>query len=72
MPQVDVAAEVRELRAELAKAGSPARAAAAQAYLKSELRFLGAPMPAIRKAALGVSRRTATDRPTVVALTRAL
>lgn len=72
MAKVDVAAEVHALRAELAKAGSPARAGAAKAYLKSELRFLGAPMPVIRKVALAVCRRTATDRPTAVALARAL
>lgn len=72
MAKVDIAAEVLALRAELAKAGSPARAGAAAAYLKSELRFLGAPMPAIRKAALGVCRRAAKDRATSVALARAL
>lgn len=70
---LNVAREVRETRAALAAAGSPARAVNEKAYLKSDLDFLGADMPAIRKVARALIARVRTAhessmRPLVVAL----
>ncbi len=71
-PTPDLDTEIRRLTNELRRVGSPARASGAQAYLKSDLRFLGASLPAIRKAALAVCRRMITDRRTATTLARAL
>lgn len=72
---MNVAGEVRALRAALAAAGSAERARGQQAYLKSDLRFLGADMPAIRRVtrALGTRVQAEDDtslRPLVEALWR--
>lgn len=53
---------VAELRATLAACGTRARAAHERAYLKSDLEFLGAPVPAIRRIARDW-RRTHADLP---------
>ncbi len=70
---LNVAREVRETRATLAAVGSVERAVNEKAYLKSELLFLGADMPGIRKVAKALITRvrmadTASVRPLVVAL----
>ena len=70
---LNVTREVRETRAALAAAGSAARAVNEKAYLKSELVFLGADMPSIRKVARALIVRVraaapASMRPLVVAL----
>ena len=54
---IDTRAVAEAIRAELAAAGSPARAGKEKAYLKSELHHLGASVPAIRAVARGVARR---------------
>jgi 3-methyladenine DNA glycosylase AlkD len=54
---MNVAGEVRAVRAELRSAASAARAAAQKAYLKSDLRFMGADQPAIRRVGTALARR---------------
>lgn len=70
---LNVAREVRDTRAALAAAGSAGRAVNQKAYLKSDLIFLGADMPAVRGVAKALIRRVraadeASVRPLVVAL----
>lgn len=70
---MNVAREVRDTRAALAAVGSAARAVNAKAYLKSDLVFLGADMPSIRRIARALIARVRTAdrasmRPLVVAL----
>ncbi len=62
---MNVAAVVREVRDELARKASAKRAAGAKAYLKSDLEFLGADQPAIRRVgkALAGRIREAGDEP---------
>jgi 3-methyladenine DNA glycosylase AlkD len=50
------AAARRSFERRFREAGSPARAAAGKAYLKSDLRFYGAPVPEIRRAANDFAR----------------
>ena len=70
---MNMAGEVRAVRAALAVAGSAERARNEKAYLKSDLVFLGADMPAIRKVAKALNGRVraadaASMRPLVVTL----
>jgi 3-methyladenine DNA glycosylase AlkD len=70
---MNVAREVRDTRAALAAVGSAARAVNEKAYLKSDLVFLGADMPSIRKVAKALIARVraaedASMRPLVAAL----
>ena len=70
---MNVAREVRETRRALAAVASAERAVNEKAYLKSDLRFLGADMPAIRRVAKALIARVrladaASVRPLVVAL----
>ena len=70
---MNVAREVREVRSALTAAGSPERARNEKAYLKSDLTFLGADMPSIRRVAKALIARVKADddaalRPLVVAL----
>jgi 3-methyladenine DNA glycosylase AlkD len=53
---IDVAAVVRELEASLAAQGTAERARNAKRYLKSELEFLGATVPVVRKEARRFTR----------------
>jgi 3-methyladenine DNA glycosylase AlkD len=57
---MNVAREVRDTRAALTAAGSAARAINEKAYLKSDLRFLGADMPTIRRIARALITRVRT------------
>jgi 3-methyladenine DNA glycosylase AlkD len=68
-----IATEVRELRRALAAAGTPARAAGAKAYLKSDLIFLGADTPTLRRLGNALAQRVKAEgdrtlRPLVQAL----
>jgi 3-methyladenine DNA glycosylase AlkD len=64
---------VEQVTMELADAATPERAEKEQTYLKSELAFLGASVPAIRRAARGVSRdHPETSRDDLVALVEEL
>jgi 3-methyladenine DNA glycosylase AlkD len=72
---MNVAGEVRAVRAALAAAGTPARAAGAKAYLKSDLAFLGADTPTLRRVGGALAARVKGDgdtslRPLVDALWR--
>ncbi|MBI2409298.1 MAG: DNA alkylation repair protein [Gemmatimonadetes bacterium] len=72
---MNVAGEVRAVRAALAAAGTPARAAGAKAYLKSDLAFLGADTPTLRRVGGALATRVKADgdaslRPLVDALWR--
>jgi len=58
---MNVAREVRAVRAALAAVGTAERARNEQRYLKSDLKFLGAPMPEIRRVARDVCKRVPTD-----------
>jgi len=62
---MNVAAEVRDVRAALEADATAERAAAQQAYLKSELEFIGADQPAIRRVGKDLARRVqdADDEP---------
>jgi 3-methyladenine DNA glycosylase AlkD len=51
-----LAAEIAALRARLAAAATPARAAGSKRYLKSDLAFLGASVPDVRRAARAFAR----------------
>jgi 3-methyladenine DNA glycosylase AlkD len=55
------AAEVRAARAALAAAGTPARAAGAKAYLKSDLTFLGADTPTLRRVGNALAARVRAE-----------
>jgi 3-methyladenine DNA glycosylase AlkD/TfoX/Sxy family transcriptional regulator of competence genes len=69
----DVEAARVELLRELEAAGDPARAAQEKRYLKSELRFLGTGLPAIRRTAKAFLRaHSEMDRDAVLALARRL
>ncbi len=70
---MNVAGEVRAVRAALKAAGTPARAVGAKAYLKSNLTFLGANAPAIRREGKALAARVKDEddralRPLVEAL----
>ena len=70
---MNVAREVRAVRAALAAVGTPDRARNEKRYLKSELKFLGAPMPEIRRVTREVAHRVKAEddaslRPLCVAL----
>jgi 3-methyladenine DNA glycosylase AlkD len=73
-PAERAAADIAEqIAAELRRVGTPERAAQQQRYLKSEMRHLGATVPAIRRAARDATgERGALDRPTLLALVRRL
>ena len=62
---MNVAAEVKDVRAALEADATAERAAAQQAYLKSELEFIGADQPAMRMVGKGLARRVqeADDEP---------
>ena len=62
---MNVAAEVQGVRDALAATATRRRAAGAKAYLKSDLEFIGADQPAIRRAAKALARRVqdAEDEP---------
>ena len=62
---MNIAHEVRAARTELSATSSPARATGAKAYLKSDLEFLGADTPAVRRVARGLADRVkaAGDEP---------
>jgi len=62
---VNVAAELRAVHDALEAAGSEARAAGAKAYLKSNLAFIGADTPTVRRLgkALAVRVKAADDEP---------
>ena len=69
----DLAAEVELARAALAARGSPARAAGAKAYLKSELDFLGVDAGGIRATAREILElHPGIDHDQLTALVRAL
>lgn len=55
--RMHVMAEVRAARAALAAVATPARARGEKAYLKSDLEFLGADMPAIRRTGKRLAER---------------
>ena len=61
-----------ELGRELASAGTAERAEQSRRYLKSEVTFLGATVPAIRAAVQQTRRSHAMDHGDVIALTTAL
>ena len=70
---IDVSREVRAARAELSAAGTAKRAAGQKAYLKSDLLFLGADTPTLRRVGIALARRVQADgdealRPLVDAL----
>lgn len=66
-------AEVARIEASLRKLGTPARAAGAKAYLKSDLDFLGLTTPDLRKAATAWLRSSdGIDRESLLALVEAL
>ncbi len=72
-PLQGVAAEVRAVRAALVAASTPARAAGAKAYLKSDLTFLGADTPTLRRVGNALAARVKAEgddslRPLVDAL----
>lgn len=54
---MNVAAEVRAVHDALEAVASPARAEGAKAYLKSDLTFLGADTPAVRRIGKALARR---------------
>jgi 3-methyladenine DNA glycosylase AlkD len=58
---MNVVREVRAMRAALTAAGSAERARNEKAYLKSDLEFLGADMPTIRKASKALAARVQVD-----------
>ena len=62
---MNVAAEVKDVRAALEAGATAERAAGQQAYLKSELEFIGADQPAIRRVGKDLARRVqeADDEP---------
>jgi 3-methyladenine DNA glycosylase AlkD len=62
---MNVASEVKDVRDALAQDASESRAAAQQAYLKSDLDFMGADQPAIRRVGKALARRVqaADDEP---------
>lgn len=71
--ELDVAAAARELRSLLEAQANPARAAQEKRYLKSDLEFLGAGMPAIRATAKRFVRaHPELSRRSVLALSRQL
>ncbi|MEK6984852.1 MAG: DNA alkylation repair protein [Candidatus Thermoplasmatota archaeon] len=51
-----VKATVARLEQQLAEQGTPARAASAKAYLKSDLEFLGADIPSVRRVAVAFTK----------------
>jgi 3-methyladenine DNA glycosylase AlkD len=61
-----------QIEVALAKLGSKSRARGAKAYLKSDLDFLGVPMPRLRSTVLRIARGAAMDREAVVATVEAL
>jgi 3-methyladenine DNA glycosylase AlkD len=61
----------RDIAEHLARARDPARAEAERRYLRSDLRFLGAGVPAVRRAVRGPAA-SCRDRDEVLALVRAL
>lgn len=70
---MDAAAEVKRLRRELEKVRDPAYAVGAKKYLKSDLEFIGARVPDVRRAAATwLKAKTNLDHDGVVAVTRAL
>lgn len=59
-------AEAAVLHAQLAAKGTPARAAGAKAYMRSDLEFLGVTVPDIRRiAAAWLNAKSDLDRPTL-------
>ncbi len=70
---LDLSAVVLEIDAELVAAGTSERAEGAAAYLKSDLRHYGTPVPAVRATVKAVlRRRPALDHDEVVALAETL
>jgi 3-methyladenine DNA glycosylase AlkD len=72
-PIASIVAEVRAVRAALKATASAARAAGAKAYLKSDLEFLGADQPAVRRVGAELAKRVRSSgdeslRPLVRAL----
>jgi 3-methyladenine DNA glycosylase AlkD len=68
----DAAKRAREIEAELARLGSPERAAGEKQYLKSDMRFLGATLADIRRVAKGAARDPGLDGTAAVRLVEAL
>jgi 3-methyladenine DNA glycosylase AlkD len=69
MTAVDIPELIGEIDAELRRQGSPERAAAERAYLKSDLDHRGVSVPAVRALARGVVRaHPALDRAELLAL----
>ena len=73
MAALNVAREVRAVRAALSATASPARARGAKAYLKSDLEFIGADTPTLRALSKALAKRVKADgdralRPLVKAL----
>ena len=58
---MNVAREVRAARAALAAAGTAERAVGAKAYLKSDLEFLGADTPTLRRVGNALAARVSAD-----------
>ncbi|MBM3907981.1 MAG: DNA alkylation repair protein [Gemmatimonadetes bacterium] len=63
---MNIAREVRTVRAALAAVGTAERARNEKRYLKSDLRFLGATMPEIRRVARDVIARVKRDEDTAL------
>src|SRR4029453_2441969 len=68
----DAAKRAREIEAELARLGSPERAAGEKQYLKSDMRFLGATLADIRRVAKGAALDPGLDGTAAVRLVEAL
>jgi 3-methyladenine DNA glycosylase AlkD len=66
--RVDVRAVAADIEQRLAAVGRPERAEHEKAYLRSDLRFVGASVPAIRSVARAVSRELTLDRGGLLAL----
>jgi 3-methyladenine DNA glycosylase AlkD len=69
---VDAGAAAAEVERRLAGVSKPERAAHEKAYLRSDLRFLGASVPAIRSVATTIAAELAPDRAGLLALVEAL
>jgi 3-methyladenine DNA glycosylase AlkD len=69
---LDAARQAADIEAELRRSGSRERAASEQAYLKSDLRFLGVTLAEIRRAAKDAALDPRLDHDGVVALVEEL
>lgn len=68
----DAEEQARAIEAELARRGTPERAAGEKKYLKSDMRFLGATLADIRRVAKEVSTDARSDRIATIALVEEL